>query len=104
MSGRPGAQQKLDGIQNILRDILPELKQSHGVKSLGIFGSYARGDQEDRSDLDLLVEFDRAPKIFEFVRLQRRLAAELGVNVDLVMRSALKPNIGKQILKELVPV
>ena len=78
MSGRPGARKPLDGIQHILRDILPELKQSHGVKSLGIFGSYARGDQEDRSDLDLLVEFDRAPTIFEFVRLQRRLAAELG--------------------------
>ena len=94
----------MDGIQEALRDILPELKESHGVKNLGIFGSYARGDQEDRSDLDLLVEFDRTPTIFEFVRLQRHLAEELGVKVDLVMTSALKPHIGKHILREVVPV
>ncbi len=104
MSGVTDSRKKLHGIQTTLRNILPELKESYGVKSLGVFGSYARGDQEDHSDLDLLAEFDRAPTIFEFVRLRRHLASKLGVNVDLLMRSALKPNIGKLILRELAPV
>ena len=40
---------------------LPELRAEHGVRSLSIFGSYARGEQAEGSDLDLLVEFDRPP-------------------------------------------
>lgn len=47
----------------ILRRHLPELREQYHVKSLGIFGSYARGEQRRRSDLDVLVEFDRPPSL-----------------------------------------
>lgn len=57
-----------------------------------------------RSDLDVLVEFEQAPSLFEFVRLEREIAHVLGVKVDLVMKSALKPAIGEHILREIVPV
>ncbi len=87
-----------------LRGVLPELEQGYGVKTLGVFGSYVRGDSSRRSDLDLLVEFNRVPTMFEFVRLERHLSAKLGVKVDLVMKSALKPEIGKRIQNELAPV
>ena len=87
-----------------LRTLLPDLKEGFGVKSLGVFGSYARGETKRKSDLDLLVEFHRVPTMFEFVRLERHLAKVLGVRVDLVMKSALKPEIGKRILAEVVPV
>jgi predicted nucleotidyltransferase len=80
------------------------LRKNYGVKSLGVFGSYARRENRPGSDLDLLVEFDQAPTIFEFVRLERFLAAMLGVKVDLVMKTALKPEIGKRILTEVLPV
>ena len=80
------------------------MNESFRVKSLGIFGSYVRGQTKRGSDLDLLVEFHRAPTMFEFVRLERYLANVLGVKVDLVMKSALKPEIGKSILAEVVPV
>ena len=104
MSDKSVSLNDLDGILNTLRAILPDLKASYRVKSLGVFGSYARVEQTGRSDLDLLVEFDRTPTIFEFVRLQRLLSAELEVKVDLVMRSALKSDIRKHILREVVQV
>lgn len=94
----------LKEILHTLRTQLPDLEKGYGVKSLGVFGSYARGESCGRSDLDLLVEFDRVPTMFEFVRLERYLTAILGVKVDLVMKTALKPEIGKRILSELVPV
>ena len=97
-------QPDLEGIMAALRDRLPELRERYGVRSLGIFGSYVRGEQGKRSDLDILVEFDRVPTLFEFVRLERHLSQQLGVKVDLVMKSALRPTIGRHILEEVVMV
>jgi predicted nucleotidyltransferase len=71
---------------------------------LGVFGSYVRGEATAKSDLDILVEYDRPPSLFQFVRLQRDLSELLGVPVDLVMKSALRPAIGQVILSEVVPV
>lgn len=88
----------------ILRKILPELRQSFGVRSLGIFGSYVRGQQKRKSDIDILVEFDREPTLFSFIRLENHLSHKLGVKVDLVMKDALKPAIGRRVLGEVVPV
>ena len=56
-----------------LKALMPDLKKSFGVESLGVFGSYARGETKRRSDLDLLVEFHRVPTMFEFVRLDHLL-------------------------------
>ncbi|MSQ06667.1 MAG: DNA polymerase III subunit beta [Dehalococcoidia bacterium] len=101
-TSNPGA--TLDETLHTLKLNLPELRQSYGVKSLGVFGSYARRENRPRSDLDLLVEFHRAPTFFEFVRLERCLTTMLGVKVDLVMKTALKPEIGKRILAEVMQV
>jgi len=94
----------LEAVLGILKDRLPELQQTYGVRSLGVFSSYVRGESRATSDLDVLVEFDRAPTFFQFVRLERMLAELLGIKVDLVMKSALNPEIGKHILDEVVPV
>ena len=88
----------------ILRDQLPELGDRYGVKSLGLFGSYVRGEEWEGSDLDLLVEFVDAPDLLEFVALGQDLSELLGVKVDLVMKRALKPRIGERILEEVVAV
>jgi predicted nucleotidyltransferase len=89
-----------------LRAHMPELRESHGVRDLWVFGSYVRGEAKRKSDLDLLVEFeDRNPlTLFGFVRLERHLSELLGVKVDLVERSVLKPAIGRRILEEIVPI
>jgi len=63
-----------------------------------------RGDATAESDLDILVEYNRPPSLFQFVRLQRDLSELLGVPVDLVMKSALRPAIGQVILSEVVAV
>jgi predicted nucleotidyltransferase len=83
---------------------LPELRERYGVRGLWLFGSYLRGEQRKSSDLDVLVEFDRVPSFFEFMRLERYLGELLKVKVDLVMKSALKPTIGRHILEEAQPV
>ena len=94
----------LPEIAAVLQSRLPELRQTYGVITLGIFGSYAAGQVGPGSDLDLLVEFDRAPTLFQFVRLERQLSQMLGVKVDLVMKSALKPEIGQRILRQVTPL
>jgi predicted nucleotidyltransferase len=83
---------------------LPELRERFGVRGLLLFGSYLRGEQRKGSDLDVLVEFDRVPSLFEFIQLERYLSELLKIKVDLVMKSALKPAIGRHILEEAQPV
>jgi predicted nucleotidyltransferase len=89
---------------SILRQHLPEISRKYKVSYLGIFGSYVRGEQEQGSDLDILVEFEEDPSFFEHIRLEDYLSEILGVKVDLVMKSALKPAIGRHILEEVVAV
>lgn len=88
----------------ILRQHLPEISRKYKISYLGIFGSYVRGEQKPDSDLDILVGFEETPGLFEFVQLEDYLSEILDVKVDLVMKSALKPAIGKHILKEVVAI
>jgi len=84
-----------------LKGELPRLREEFSVKSLGLFGSYARGEQKRGSDLDILVEFTEIPGMFRYLELERDLSRILGAPVDLVMKEALKPAIGKRILNEV---
>ena len=63
-----------------------------------------RGEQKKGSDIDILVEFypDSKMGLITFVELEEHLSDLLGIKVDLVTKSALKPRIGKHILKEVV--
>ena len=88
----------------ILKQHLPVLAERYKVKYLGVFGSYIRNEQKRTSDLDLLVEFYETPSLFQYIRFESYLSELLGVKVDLVMKDALKPAIGKHILKEVVQV
>jgi len=86
-----------------LRARMPNLVERYGVKSLGVFGSYMRGNAKPRSDFDVLVEFD-APRntLPKWVELQSELQDTLGVKVDLVENENLKPFIGKRILSQVI--
>ncbi len=81
-----------------------ELRREYPIKSLRIFGSYARGEQKKTSDIDILVEFSRPVGLLKFLKLENELASLLGHRVDLVTKKALKPRIGKNILKEAVNI
>ncbi len=100
----PLAKSNLNRAKRILRAHLPELREQYAVTSLGVFGSYVRGEQKTRSDLDLLVEFERAPSLFKYIELEDHLSALVGIKVDLVMKKTLKPHIGRAILAEVVPL
>lgn len=91
----------LADIEATLQAHLPDLRERYGVATLGVFGSYARGEQTGTSDLDLLVTFTQTPGLFEFVELKQHLEALLGVTVDLGMPEALKPYLKPYILREV---
>ncbi|MGC8691322.1 MAG: nucleotidyltransferase family protein [Caldisericum sp.] len=95
---------KLEDIKEKLKEIKPQLKEKYGIKEIGIFGSYVRGEQKKKSDLDILVEFEESAEIGlpEFVHLENILSDVLGVNVDLLTKKVLKPHIGRHILKEVI--
>ena len=95
---------KIDEIKKKLELHKEELKQRYGIKELGIFGSYVRGEERKDSDLDVLTEFEDGAKIglLEFISVENYLSDLLGVKVELVEKSALKPRIGRHILKEVV--
>ncbi|MGA9751829.1 MAG: nucleotidyltransferase family protein [Acidobacteriota bacterium] len=80
------------------------LRKEYGVRTLGLFGSYVRNQQGPRSDIDILVEFEAPIGLLQFNKLERQLGEILGGKVDLVMKSALKPHIGRRILEEVVPL
>ncbi len=74
-----------------------------GVKSLSLFGSLARDEATDDSDVDLLVEFDRPIGLFQFIRVQQHLQKVLGVDrVDLVMPDALHEELRDDILRDAI--
>jgi predicted nucleotidyltransferase len=98
--------QDIERIKRVLLQHKPELRKKFKVKTIGVFGSYVRGEQEPGSDVDVLVEFEEDAEIgfFGFLDLEEFLSQMLGVKVDLVMKDALKPYIGKRILQEVVMV
>jgi predicted nucleotidyltransferase len=94
----------LEEILALLREHLPELSRKYRVKSLRVFGSYVRGAAGKRSDLDILVEYTHPPDIFGFMDLEEELSAITGVKVELTSAGALRGNIGRRILQEVVQV
>ena len=80
-----------------------ELEKCFKVQKLALFGSYARGDQRDESDVDILVDVD--PSIgLEFVTLAESIEKMLGIHVEVVSRKAIKPRALKLIEQELIYV
>lgn len=94
----------LNEIKVRLKEHKEELREKYGVKEIGIFGSYLHGKESTVSDIDILVEFNRSIDFFLFLELEEILSQIIDVKVDLVMKKALRPTIGKHILEEVVYV
>ena len=84
-----------------IRNNRKELQQDYGLLKIGIFGSYARDEQDKNSDIDILVEIKRPMGLIKLMGLERRLSGLLNAKVDLVTKKALKPYIGKRVLEEV---
>ena len=92
---------KLRDIEKLVKENKVLLTKRFKVKEIGIFGSVVRGEEKETSDVDILVEFDEPIGLFKFLALEEYLSDLIGWKVDLVSKKALKPRIGKHILKEV---
>lgn len=91
----------IEEIKIIIQAHKEELRKEYGLKEIGIFGSYVRGEQKEISDVDILIELEKPVGFVKFLKLEKRISDILGIKVDLVTRKALKPYIGQRILHEV---
>jgi predicted nucleotidyltransferase len=89
-------------VLDILRSLKDELRDRYHVKSIALFGSYAREEQGEGSDVDVLVEFGSSADLFDFVGLSQYLEEKLGLGVDVVPEAALRPEIASQVTRDLL--
>lgn len=90
-------------LENIKKKIVPILK-SHKIKKAGIFGSFVRGEQKKRSDVDILVEVDKKWDLFDLINLKGSLEKVLKRKVDLVEYECIRKELRKNILNEEMPI
>ncbi|MFN3505506.1 MAG: nucleotidyltransferase family protein [Caldimicrobium sp.] len=96
---------RLEEIKEILSIHRDKIKERFGVKEIGIFGSYVRGEEREESDIDILVGFEPGKKRFDnYMNLKFYLEDLFGIKVDLVIKSAIKPRLKEYILNEVVYV
>lgn len=99
---RKGKNGSLKEIKEILIEHKEELYKKYSVKEIGLFGSFVRGEQKKRSDIDILVEFEEVPGLLKFIELELYLEKLLRKKVDLVRKKALNPELKDIILRETV--
>jgi uncharacterized protein len=92
----------LKEIREILAEHKGELKKKYKVKEISIFGSFVRGEQKKTSDVDILVEFEEVPDLLKFIELERYLENILRIEVDLVRKQAVRPELKDVIFKEAI--
>ncbi len=97
-----GTVKSKEQILKILKQQLPYHKKNFKVKTIAIFGSYAREEQTETSDINMLVEFEAPVGFFKFIGLEYYLSDKLGAKVNLVTPDALKPLIKPDIMAEAV--
>jgi predicted nucleotidyltransferase len=94
----------IENIKKILAKHRDELKREYKIIEIGIFGSYIRGEQKRKSDIDILVKFDEPVSLLDLVGAENYLSDLLGIKVDLVPKEDVRPELKKRILREVVYV
>lgn len=89
-------------IIRVLRRELPRLSKQYRIQSLGVFGSFVRGEQKRHSDLDVLVEYLETPSVSEMLVLEDHLSSLLGIKIDLLQLKMLKPYLGRHIARQVI--
>lgn len=95
---------KKDEILTVIRSLGDTIKKDYHAEVIGLFGSYARGEEKTSSDIDVLVKFDDEADLFDFVGLSIFLEEKLGRKVDVVPHDTVRPELKEIIFKEAVPV
>ena len=89
-------------ILEVLEEVKNEAREKYKAEIKGIFGSYARGDETQDSDLDLLVDFEETADLFDLVGLSLFLEEKLNCKVDVVSQNSLREEIRPYVLGEIV--
>ena len=94
----------LQELKSNILSLKPYIQENYDVDEIYIFGSYARKDQNENSDIDLLVDFKKTPDLLTFIEMEEFLSEKLKHDVDIVPKRKLKPQLRDTILKETIAV
>jgi predicted nucleotidyltransferase len=95
----------LNEIKKILLEHKKELKEKYKVKTIGIFGSYARGEQKETSDIDILIDYYEPISLLKLIELENYLSELFGIKVDLITKNSIhNPYLKKSIEEDLIYV
>ncbi len=94
----------LQDIRSARRDEILKLAAKRGARNVRVFGSVARGDSDERSDVDFLVEMEPGRTLFDLSGLLLDLEAVLHTPVDVVTEKGLRPRVRERVLAEAVPL
>ena len=94
----------IDEIITKLKELKPDIEKKFNITELGVFGSFARNEQNEESDIDILVDYKDGTSLLTLGGLQYMLSTLFNTKVDIVMKKSLKKRIGKQILSEVIYV
>jgi predicted nucleotidyltransferase len=95
----------INEIKKRLEDYKPIIKEKFKIKEIGIFGSFVRGEESTKSDIDILVDFEKDGETFDnYIEHKYFLQKLLGLEVDLIMKGALKKELKDAILSEVLYV
>jgi predicted nucleotidyltransferase len=92
----------MEEVKELLRTHARTLQDKYGIRVVGIFGSYSRGKQTKKSDIDLLAELDRPINLLELVGAQIYLSEIMQIKVDLVAKDDLREELKKEILDNTI--
>ncbi|MBN1322421.1 MAG: nucleotidyltransferase family protein [Methanotrichaceae archaeon] len=94
----------LEGLLKSRREDILRIAARHGARNVRVFGSVARGEADEKSDIDLLVEFEPGRSLLDHAGLWLELQELLGCKVDVVSDRGIKPRIRERVLREAVPL
>jgi hypothetical protein len=97
-------ERSLEEVKRQLQALKPTLKKRFKVETIDIFGSYARGEQTEKSDLDILVTYSEMVDLLLIAGLRRYLRRKLHMKVDVISKEFLNKYIKEQVLEEAVSV
>lgn len=92
----------IEEIRQILKEKFDIISKKYKVKMMGIFGSYVRREERKTSDVDILVEFEEPVSLLKLVNLENLLTDFIGVNVDLIPKEDIRPELKERILNEVI--
>jgi len=94
----------IDDVLREKREEILRIAARHGARNVRVFGSVARGEADERSDIDLVVEFEPGRSLLDHAALWLELQELLGCKVDVVSDRGIKPRIRDRVLREAVPL